>query len=79
MAYRTEVLIPRTGEWLEVDTHFGTIGERTMTQAAYEKAMRRQYPTRQLRFSAFDAPKVESYPIRIPELAALGCALARKA
>ena len=33
---------------------------------------------RELRFTQFDAPKTETYPIRIPELQALGRALARK-
>ena len=79
MAYRTEIWIPSKTLWLEVDVHFGHVGERMMTRVAYEKAMHRQYPKRELRFTQFDAPKTETYPIRIPELQALGRALARKA
>jgi hypothetical protein len=77
--------------WIEHDVHYGTEGERMMSRVQYEQAVLRRNPIlkdgqngyhsfRRYRISEFAAPKMpKGIPIRIPELAALGQALARKA
>ena len=60
MAFRLEVKALRTGDWIALDEYHGVEGERMMTRAAYERAVRRSFPIiarREYRIVQFDAPK----------------------
>lgn len=76
MAFRFEVFIPRTGEWIVEDEHFDIIGERRVSLKRYERGMLRTRPslrTRKYRITEFDAPRQKpGVSLQVPGLQELG-------